>query len=430
MQRSIYARRIEQSLQGLDWNLIKGSTLLSMGTVISRILGMAFSLVLAKAFVPEEYGTVRYAITLGMIFSVGTQPFGQHVLARFIGKYKHAPDQLQRILPNAWFILAVLFTLTMIIAVSVLAILDQLNVGILAIILGVSCYYAYWGLCRGYGNQVRLIGVNVTSNLVQLLVVVVVVYLFGILSPVLAMVIFGLSYLLPIAVFQLFWPMPTRFDLSHIRKDVVSEILRFSGSIWGSHIGYVVYNSIAVLLLARFSGAAAVGIYALANTLARSFLFVPEAISTLLMPRIAASSDPSHASVLKKVMAISVSVNSILLVIYLVLVEWFVTQIFGIDYFEGGITTYAIMALAMIVLGTHTLVTAVLVGKGKPSMETVSRVIALIATAALGWLLIPDYGPAGAALAMLAGAIGAVSYYAIMLLFPKSKNQPSSLNIG
>lgn len=430
MQRSIYARRIEQSLQGLDWNLIKGSTLLSMGTVLSRVLGMAFSLVLAKAFIPEEYGTIRYAITLGMIFSVGTQPFGQHVLARYIGKYKHSPNQLQRILPNAWLILAVLFLLTMIIAVSVLAIMGQLNVGVLAIILGVSFYYAYWGLCRGYGAQVRLIGVTVGSNLVQLTVVVIVIYLLGIRSPVLAMVIFGLSYLLPIVFFQLFWPISTRFDMSYVRKDVMSEILRFSGSIWGSHIGYVIYNSIVVLLLARFSGAAAVGIYALANTLARSFLFVPEAISTLLMPRIAATSDRSHANVLKKLIALSISVNGMLLVIYLVLVGWFVTQIFGSEYFEGGITTYAIMALAMIVLGSHSVVTAVLVGKGKPSIETVSRVIAMIATATVGWLLIPDYGPAGAATAMLVGALGAVSYYAIMLLIPKMKKQRSSLNIG
>jgi O-antigen/teichoic acid export membrane protein len=183
----------------------------------------------------------------------------------------------------------------------------------------------------------------------------------------------------------------------------------------------VIYNSIVVLLLARFSGTAAVGIYALASTLARSFLFVSEALATLLMPRIAATSDQSHANMLKKLMALTITLNGILLVLYLVLVEWFVTQIFGTEYFEGGITTYAILALAMIVLGTHSVVTAVLVGKGMPSIETVSRVIALIATATSGWLLIPTYGPAGAAVAMLAGALGAVSYYAITLLNPTMK---------
>ena len=318
----------------------------------------------------------------------------------------------------------------MLVAVSVLTIMGQLNVGVLAIILGVSCYYAYWGLCRGYGAQSRLIGVTVGSNLVQLGMVLVVIYLLDIRSPVLAMVIFGLSYLVPIAFLQIFWPISTQFDIAYMRKGVMGELLRFSGSIWGSHIGYVIYNSIVVLMLARFSGAAAVGIYALASTLSRAFLFVPEAISTLLMPRIAASSNLSHKNVLKKLVALSIFVNGLMLVVYLVLVEWFVTQFFGVDYFEGGITTYAIMALAMIVLGTHSVATAVLVGKGKASVETVSRIIALIATAAVGWLLIPSYGPAGAAAAMLVGALGAVSYYAINPLIPKLKKRRSPLNIG
>lgn len=411
-----------QNLKSIDWKLIKGSTLLSLGTVVSRVLGMAFSLVLANAFVPEEYGAIRYVITLSMLFSVATQPFGQHVLARFIGKHKHDEDELQRTLSNAWFLLLVLLLVTLVITVVALLLIEQqVNVGVLAIVLGVSVYYAYWGLCRGFGAEVRLAGVSVGSNVVQLAVVAVAVYVLDIRSAVLAMVVFGLSYFVPIILLQLFWPLSPRFNLSFVRWENIREILRFSGSIWGSHVGYVFYNSIVVLLLERFSGTAAIGIYALANTLARSFLFIPDAISTLLMPRIAAAARHSHAAMTRKLLVLSLAVNGVLLIAYLGLVKWFVTRFFGADYFAGGITVYAIMAAAMIVLGVHGVVTAVLVGQDKAGIETVSRILALIATATTGWLLIPKYEATGAAIAMTAGSLTALTYYVIILLSPSKK---------
>lgn len=430
MQKSIFARSLEQGFRGLDWNFIKGSTLLSVGTVLSRVLGMAFSLVLARAFLPEEFGAVRYAITLGTIFSVATQPFGQHVLARFIGKYRDDAEQLRFILPNSLLILAVLFPLTFLVAVPVLLATGQFNVGVLSIILGVSCYYAYWGLCRGFGAQYRLIGVTVGSNIVQLAAVIFVIYVLDIRSPVLAMVIFGLSYFLPILAFQFLWPLPTRWRLADIRRHVIGEILRFSGSIWGSHVGYVIYNSVAVVFLERFAGTAAVGVYALANTLARSFLFVPEAISTLVMPMIASSARRSHAAMVKKLLLLSLAVNSGLLLVYLLAVRWFVVEVFGPEYFEGGIAIYAIMAVAMIVLGMHGVVTAVLVGQGKAGTETVSRLVALIATTLSAWFLVPQYGAAGAAVAMLVGAVSATGHYGYVLLRPKVKKHMSSLNVS
>jgi O-antigen/teichoic acid export membrane protein len=414
----------------MDWNFIKGSTVLSAGTVFSRVLGMAFSLVLARVFIPEEYGAIRYAITLGTMFAVGTQPFGQHVLARFIGKYKHDADKLQSILPNAWIILITLFVLTLLVAVPVLFIVGQFNVGILAIIVGLSFYYAYWGLSRGFDAPNRLVGVSIGSNVVQLGMIVFLIFVMDIDSPLVAMIVFGLSYLVPIAFFQIFRPFPLNLDFSLIRRDVTGEILRFSGSIWGSHIGYLLYNSVVVILLERFVGTAAVGIYVLANTLARMFLFVPQAMGTLLMPRIAASSGQSHAQILKKLLALSLLVNIMVFVVYLLVVELFVGRAFGLEYLEGGIAPYIIMALAMITLGIHSVITAVLVGKGKAGIETISRLVALSITVTIGWLLIPGYGPTGAAIAMLGGALGAVSYYAIILLLPKLRKQPSSQIAG
>lgn len=405
------ARKIEGHRAGLDWNLLKKSSVLTVGTVVARVLGMAFSLVVARAFVPDDYGAIRYILTLGVIGSVVTQPFGQHVIARFVGLNAEVRPGLQRFVTNALTMLAGLLVASLITASVVLGLIGHLSFGVLAIIFGSCCYYAYWGLCRGLGNERRLVAVSVGSNVIQLVVVVFVIYVLDIRSAVLVTTIFGLSYLVPIGLFQVFAPLRLGLRRSLLDLREMTDIVRFSGSIWGSHVGYVAYNSIVVILLERFSGTAAVGIYALAGTLGRSFLFVPEAIATLLMPRVAAARGEDVEGGVSRLMAVSLSVNIVGLVAYMLLVRSFVVVAFDDSYLDGGIVPYLAMAVAMIVLGQHGVLTAVFVGAGEPSYETVSRIIAFAATATVAVLTIPKHGPTGAALAMLAGAAFGLAYY-------------------
>jgi len=397
----------------LDWNFLGDSALLSVGMVFARILGMAFSLVLVGAFTPEDYGAIRYAITLAMIVSVGTQPFGQHVLARFVGKYKDDADQLRRILANAWIILAALFGLTVLVTVPVLFMLGKFNVGILVIFMGVTLFYTYWGLSRGFLAPHKLIAAYVGSNVVQIALVFLLIYVLEIRSPLVALLIYGLSYLLPLALLQLFWPFPVTLELSLLRRDVIDDIVRFSRPIWVSHAGYILYSSIDVLLLEYYSGTAAVGVYAVAKTLALVFFFVPAGIATLLMPKAAALPRQAHRQLLKTMLALSMLINGAILIVYLLLGEWFVRGLFGPQY-VAEMSTSVILALGMIALGAHSVITAILVGGGRAGVETISRIVAVVAAASAGWLLIPTYGPPGAATAMLVGTLAALITYGVM----------------
>ena len=118
-------------LQDLDWSLLKGSALISIGTAVARVLGLAYSLVLAAAFPANDYGVIRYAIAVASIVAIGTQPFGQHVFARFVGKHSTDPEKLDSVLSNGFFILPLIFVLTLVIAVPVLYSLGTYNIGIL-----------------------------------------------------------------------------------------------------------------------------------------------------------------------------------------------------------------------------------------------------------------------------------------------------------
>lgn len=402
-------------LSSLDWSLIKGSAWLSGGMVWARLLGFAFSLVLAGVFTPEVYGFVQYTIAVAMVVSIATQPFGQHVIARFIGKYREDEQQLQRTLSAAWVILAVLFVLTLLVAGPVLALTGKFVAGVLVIFFGNTLFYVYWGLARGFIAPRRLTTAYLGSNVVQLALVLMLIVGMGMASPALAIYVYGLSYLLPLALLQIFWPIPTFMDLSQVRRVEMAQLLRFSRPIWISHACFMLFNAISLLLLERFHDTAAVGVYSVAKTLATVLLFIPIGMSTLLVPQAAALDSPARTQLLKRSLVITLATNAAILVGYIVLAQPFVRVVLGQDYVVP-VNVTIVLGLAMTVVGVNSIITAVVVGAGEPAVETASRVVTLMVAALVGWLLIPVASIQGAACAELAGALSGLITFAIILV--------------
>jgi O-antigen/teichoic acid export membrane protein len=414
----------------LEWSsFLKGATLFSIGMVIARLLGMVFSLVLAAVFIPEEFGAVRYAITLGTLVAIFTQPFGQHVLARFIGKHKKNAEFLQGVLCNAGVIQLGVGLVTLLGATVVLSVLGKFSIGILVVFVGVTVFYTYWGISSGYLASGKLTAAYLGSNLVQLFLVTLLIYILKIRSPSLAVMIYGVSYFLPLALLQMYWPFPLRFNISLIKKAIIYELLRFSRPIWISHASYTLKGAIPIIMLEHFSGTADVGVYAVARTLAMIFIFVPSSISTFLMPKTSELPPETHLRLLKKMLLLSSIFNLGLLVGFLLSINWLVQMMLGTEYL-AGISVFAIQAIASIAGGIHTVITAVIVGRGSPRYESISRLVALAVTGISAWLLIPPYGPLGAALTACFGTLAGLSAYGIIILTAKSSDPFQKLSRG
>jgi O-antigen/teichoic acid export membrane protein len=397
--------------------------------VLARLMGMAFSLVLAGVFLPEEFGAVKYAITLGMLVAIFTQPFGQHVLARFIGKHKKNIEYLQGVLCNAGLIQIGLGLGTLMGATVILALLGKFDIGILVVFVGVTAFYTYWGLSSGFLASGKLTAAYLGSNLVQLFLVILLIYILKIHSPLLAVMIYGISYFLPLALLQMYWPIPIRFNISLINRGVIYEILHFSRPIWISHASYTLKAAIPIIMLEHFSGNADVGIYSVARTLAMIFLFVPSSISTFLMPKTSELPSETHLQLLKKMLILSSLFNVGLLIAFLLSINWLVQMMLGTEYL-AGISVFAIQAIASIAGGIHTVITAVIVGRGSPRYESISRLVALAVTGISAWLLIPPYGPLGAALTACFGILAGLSVYGIIVLTAKSSGPFQKLSRG
>lgn len=413
MWSSVGPGKLKQQFRQFDWSFIRGSTLLSVGTALGRLLAMAFWLILARVFVPADYGAVQYAITLGGLIAVATQPFGQYVLARYVGSARENPEQLRSVLANGLFFLGLLTLLSLGLALPALAAVNQLTLHVLLLFAGLTLYYSYWGLATGFMASGRLTAVYVGSNLLQLVAVFLVVQWSDAMSPALAAAIYALSYVPVIVALQARWPLPLALRRSDLRLDTLRELARFSWPIWVSHVSYMLYTAIPILLLEYHLFLDDLGVFSLANTLTAAFTIINYSIATLFLPRIANAAAEQRRPLLLRTLAVVGLLNAVMFAGYLLLVQWVVIGLFGVAY-AGDLGTYVFLALATIASGIQLLITAALIGSGNVWLEAAGRMLQCLVVGVVAWWLVPQQAALGAAIAALAGALAALVFYALM----------------
>jgi O-antigen/teichoic acid export membrane protein len=411
---------IRRQLKSFDWSLIKGSSLVSIGNAIARLLGLAFSLLLAGAFPVEDYGQIRYALAVASIVTIGTMPIGQHVISRFVSKYRNDAEDLDSILSNCFFILLVIALVTILIATPVLMLMGKFSIGIMIIFLGQTLFYAYWGLSSGFLEARRLTAAYLGTNVLQVFFVFILIQSLHIHSTLLALTIYGVSHILPLIPLTIFWPLPGHIRFRLIDRKKINEVVNFSVPILISHACFTYSLSFDLLVLERWVTEAQLGAYSLSKTLATMFIIVPSGISTLLMPKVASSPRAEHRSMLAKMLVIALVVNAAILLVYVPLVGPLTGRIFGNDYLVP-LDISLLLSLYMILYGIHGLVAAVFVGSGRPKIDSSSRVAELVATLVSCWILVPTYGTWGAAIGMLIGKSIALATYGVMYFIRRTK---------
>jgi len=388
-------------------DFLKGSALISFGTAFAQVLGLAFSIVIAEAFPSQDYGRIQVFIALSAFVAIVTQPFGQHTVSRFVGKYKHNPEKLQIVLSNTFLIMVILFIVSLVVAIPTLLLMEKSSIGIFVIFFGITIFYSYWGLTTGFMEAKKLTLAYIGSNLVQIIVVLVVVYVLNIRSITVALIIYGLSYLLPLTLLQIFSPLDVKLIPGHFNPQVIREILNFSFPIWISHASYVGFFNIDILLIERFVSSQELGAFALTRTLTAVFGFVPTGIASLLMPKIASDNHRGNLNLFKRVLVISLIGNLLIFIAYVFTVEWVTINIFGTEYSIELIVS-VLMALSVISQGVYKLFVSYLVGTNRPGAESIGRIFSVVTLLAVGLMLMPELGALGAAIAKLLAIVIAI----------------------
>jgi O-antigen/teichoic acid export membrane protein len=249
-------------------------------------------------------------------------------------------------------------------------------------------------------------------------VLTVIVYLMiGSDSTLPALLIYGLSYFPMLIAVTLWWPLPIRIRPEVPSRAEVSELARFSFPVVLGQIFYILFTSLDVLYLERFTNEASVGVYALAKQLGMIFILNSMGISTVLMPRIAKAHSDQHRKLTINAF-VSYGLLSVVVFVPFVLLYTTAAQIVGgAEYVVGiGPEVYAVIAVGLILQGGHSVSEAILMGRSKTSEASLCRFIGMAMMAVSGWLLVPIYGMAGAALAFALGGLLSQAAFFFMIL--------------
>lgn len=405
-------RSIRSRLSLIDWGFIKGISLNAVAIGLGRILGFAFSFFAARAFSASEFGYITYIIAMASIVAIVAQPFGQHIIAYFVGKYNQDEKEFPRFASNLWSLMLIIYVLTVIISIPILQALQIFSIEILIVYTGIVAFYLYYGIASGFLASSRLVAVYIGSNIVQTILIVAAIFLFEIRNPAIIIAIYGFAYFLPIALLSKIAPLPIsiRFSLDTF---YIKSILKFSIPILISHALFVGYTSADIILLSLFSDNVAIGIYGLTSTLVSVFGFIPNGINILLMPKIAGMAS-GRKNILLISLFIVVIISLVGLIIYLLLYEWFIRNLFGESYFLN-LEFAVIMALVSIAGGIHSVLTSAFVGIGRPVYQTVNQMLMLIVVLISGFILISQYDVMGAAIARLIGVTIGIFLYLISI---------------
>ncbi len=384
-----------------------------VGNVIARALGFAFPLVLARAVSRDDFALVYLFITTGFFV-------GELVLAGFptsLTRYLAAPGASDR---GSWFLSALVAGLPLLLlslgAGVLFAAQAHADPGLLAVvIIGLTIDAYYFSALRGLGRFSLLVGYRIGANLAQILALIVAWWL-GIASVPLAVGIYALTYLVPIALIEL-RPGPVRrilISVSRPRRSLMGPLTRFaipalvSGTAYAAILGLDVY-------WVRILAPEHLADYSAARALAMPMSLVPFAIGVVLLPRVAATDSARRWRLLRQALLATTAAATLAVIGYVIFSPLVVGIVYP-DAFAGAAETLPPLALAMGAVGVYSVLSQWWMGRGDPRRPAATLVIGAIAAGIAHLLLDGRYGGLGAAVAMLIGASVAIAILGVLTL--------------
>jgi len=164
--------------------------------------------------------------------------------------------------------------------------------------------------------------------------------------------------------------------------------------------GYFNYRADTYLIQALLAiPGRALGLYSLAVTMAELVFYVPDSVSTMLLPRVAASTaeeaDRFVGQVGRVTMLITVTVAIILVPVA------FLGVYVVLPAYTDCLTAFLVLLPGVVALSVAKVMTSYLSGRGRPGLVSIGSLAALVANIAINIVVIPTFGIVGASFASL-----------------------------
>ncbi|MGQ9682104.1 MAG: hypothetical protein ACUVX9_06190 [Anaerolineae bacterium] len=372
-------------------DLVKGALTLTASTVIARALGFMYPVVAAALLAAADYGVVRYAISLATLVAAPVTATST-VIARTVARSRVSTSSSDSYVASSVAGAAALTAVVLTALMVYQSVFSDLPPGMLAIVVGLAGFYVYSGLVRGLSDIGKLAVLPCASNAFQLLLLGLIPARILPPSPAVVAAVYGMSYIGPIVALEAVHPL-AHIQLRMISGRVLGELGRLYMPLALAHAAYTAWMSIDVICLGLIRGSSQVASYSVGKTVTTVLEFVPTAVTTLLLPRLARGGPSAEARfsacllILTSVpLAIGIAVGSPLVV----------RVLFGGKYAVSPVVVAA-QAVGMALHGLYTVQEVRWVAAGKTHLHLLAIGVALLMNIVGQVTLTPRFGMLGSA---------------------------------
>lgn len=341
----------------------------------SRLLSFVFYIAAARALDPDSFGVVRFTITVA-ILAIGPLMVMATATNRELGASRDDPVRRDTILGSSVLISAGLWAAGSALAVlaAVTGLAENVDIaGLVIVTAGLAAFNLYYSIGRGIGQIWRIAAAYAGGSAAQLVVFLTLVA-FGEPSDTAALVIFGLSPLIPIAACEVVRPVLRR-HLRRATRAAVAALRRIAGPLWISQIFFLVWISADQVWVANDLGGDQLGFYSAAKTMVQVFFVLTAGANGVMLPRVAhlrASGDDEAARRLIVATVAWVTVAAALLAAVLVAIRSpLISGLYGSGY-EAGSASLAGLSVGMAIFVVISCLGAAAVGWGRPILLTLA----------------------------------------------------------
>jgi len=205
---------------------------------------------------------------------------------------------------------------------------------------------------------------------------------------------FGLSVVLSTLVV---YRASARTPLLAPEGPLLKATLHYGGFGQTANLLQLLTYRLSYLLLERFKGTAALGVYSVGVQLSESAWLAPRSLAMVLYSKITNTADPLvrkdlTLAIMKAAVASAVAVVGVLLL----MPEALLQRLFG-EEVVGLWPVFAWMAPGIVLASSSQAFAHYFSGIGIAHNNTIGSLLSLVVTAVMGWLTIPTYGALGAA---------------------------------
>lgn len=377
---------------------VKHTAALAISNVISRFLAMIFFVLLARSLSVADYGLFRYLITLASIYGLVFSAIPT-ALAKFLSEHRDNTDLKKAYLGNSVILMILLYIIVLI----VILIFSPNKLFLLLFTFALMIDLLYIGFARGLLDFVKLGGYKFLENIIQLALLISAFALFKNPDMAYMVIFYSMSGVISIIIFEIFRPeLKVNWRLSRV---VSSQIIKYSLSFTVGSVGWALLLGIPSVYIEKFHGLEQVGYFSVIATLMQVFSFLPDAVFTLIVPKVAGLKDKRQIVKPLKLAAWGCFVFSLLIFIPLYYYrELALTLIFTEKYLPATIIILP-MALSQLFLILNQIYGTAFQGLGRPGIPSIVITIAGVINLVIGYFLTKSYGILGASYSLTISAL-------------------------